>query len=66
MKKEHSHTEHSHVEGLFRCECGAVRLSPGEWANSRSSRQIARAAQTTTRKLVAKYGTSVDAYGQRL
>lgn len=62
----HTHVVYSAHDGLFLCACGAVRIRPGEWAEAKASMQMVRAAKRETMRLAAKYGTAVDAYGQRL
>jgi hypothetical protein len=65
-ENNHEHKEYSHIDGLFRCQCGSVRLAAGIWADPADSERLKKAASRKTSKLFAKHGTSVDAYGQRL
>ena len=66
MSTEHVHAPYSHIDGIFRCACGAVRIAVGKWADPYQSREISKRAKRETDKMVYRHGTSVDGYGQRL
>ena len=63
---QHQHHEYAHHDGLFVCQCGSVRTAPGVWADPDTSQRIRRAAKQQSDRLRQQYGTTVDAYGQRL
>jgi hypothetical protein len=65
-ENNHEHKEYSHIDGLFCCQCGAVRLAAGVWADPADSERLKKAASRKTRKLFSEHGTSVDAHSQRL
>ena len=62
----HQHAEYAHRDGQFVCCCGAVRLAVGHWASDTESLRLRTLASRETRMLKKRYGTAVDAYGQRL